>query len=139
MRSAMTEELPWAMLAKGRRGPAQGLLRGLHQGGLQGVFEQHRHGARHFQLLGGDGLVALVAGQLDAADALAQVFQIARQRQNGHQLGGGDDEAIRALDTIGSAAWPRVRWRSARSFMSRVRGQRMLAGSISSRAGRFWR
>ena len=38
-------------------------------------------------------------------DALAQVFQIARQRQNGHQLGGGgDDEAIGALHPVGGAA-----------------------------------
>ena len=42
------------------------------------------------------------------------------QRQNGHQLGGGgDDEAIGALDPSAAPPWPRVRWRSARSFMSR--------------------
>ncbi len=82
----------------------RGLLCGLHQGRLQRVFQQHCHGARHFQLLGCDGLAAQVAGQLDAADALAQVFQIARQRQNGHQLGGGgDDEAIAALHPVGGA------------------------------------
>ena len=78
------------------------LLCGLHQGRLQRIFQQHRHGARYFQLFGGNGLAVNIAGQLDAADALAQVFQIARQRQNGHQLGGGgDDEAIAALHTIG--------------------------------------
>ncbi|MNU69357.1 hypothetical protein D3C71_587400 [compost metagenome] len=83
----------------------RGLLRGLHQGRLQGVFEQHSHGARHLQLLGGDGVAAAVQRQLDAADAGAQVFQIAGQRQNGHQLGGGgDDEAIGALHPIGGAA-----------------------------------
>ncbi len=82
----------------------RGLLRGLHQGRLQGLFEQHRHGARHFQLLGGDGFAVQVAGQLDAADARTQIVQIARQRQNGHQLGGGgDDEAIRSLDAVGGA------------------------------------
>ena len=82
----------------------RGLLRGLHQGRLQGVFEQHRHGPRHFQLFGGDGVAAAVQRQLDAADAGAQVFQIARQRQNGHQLGGGcDDEAIGTLHPIGGA------------------------------------
>ncbi|MNS88962.1 hypothetical protein D3C72_1229560 [compost metagenome] len=82
----------------------RGLLRGLHQGRLQGVFEQHRHGPRHFQLLGGDGVAAAVQRQLDTADARAQVFQIARQRQNGHQLGGScDDEAIGALHPIGGA------------------------------------
>ncbi len=80
----------------------RGLLRGLHQGGLQGIFEQHRHGAGHFQLLGGDGVAVDIEGQLDAADARAQVFQIAGQRQDGHQLGGGgDDEAIAALHAIG--------------------------------------
>ena len=58
-----------------------------------------------FQLLGGDGLAALVEGELDAADTRAQVLEIPGQGQNGHQLGGGgDDEAIGALDTIGSAA-----------------------------------
>ncbi len=83
----------------------RGLLRGLHQGRLQGVFEQHRHGARHLQLLGGDGVAAVVQRQLDAADAGAQVFQIAGERQDGHQLGGGgDDEAIGALHPVGGAA-----------------------------------
>ncbi|MNQ69186.1 hypothetical protein D3C85_837680 [compost metagenome] len=83
----------------------RGLLRGLHQGRLQRVFEQHRHGAGHLQLLGGDGLTLHVEGQLDAADAGSQVLQIGGQRQYGHQLGGGgDDEAIGALHPIARAA-----------------------------------
>ena len=69
-------------------------LHRLHDVRQQCVFEQHRHRTGHAQILGGDEAAVLALGHDDATDSLAQVAEIAGEREDRHDLRcSGDDEA----------------------------------------------
>ncbi len=110
-------------------------LERLDQVGLERVLEQHGHGARGAEVLGGDRRAA-VEGLRDGdrAEAAAQVLQVARDGHDGHDLGGrGDVEAALARVAVGAAAEARRSiWRRARSFMSIARRQPTRSASICS-------
>ena len=61
-------------------------LHGLHDVRQQCILEQHGHGAGHPQVLGGDEAPILPLRHDDAPDTLAQVPEVARQRQDRHDL-----------------------------------------------------
>ncbi len=69
----------------------RGLLQGLHQVGHQRVAHQDGHGAAHAEIVRGEGLAALVGGQHDAPQPLAEVLDAGGQGQDGHHLGGHRD------------------------------------------------
>ena len=81
-------------------------LERLDQVGLERVLEQHGHRAGGAEVLGGDRLAAVVGVRdRDRAEPLAQVVQVARDRQDRHHLGGGGDvEAGLARVAVGAAA-----------------------------------
>jgi hypothetical protein len=62
-----------------------GLILGrAHQGRVDGVAHEGRHGVAHFQVAGGDRFAALVEGHGDVVEPLLQVRQIADHRQDRH-------------------------------------------------------
>ena len=81
------------------------VLQRLHEVGLHGVLEQHRHRAVGLQVAGIDrGLVAAV-GDDDVAEALFQVLQIVGKAEDRHDFRcDGDVEAGLARKTVGDAA-----------------------------------
>ena len=80
-------------------------LERLHEVRLDGVLEQHRHGAAGAEVVGGERLARRVVGEDDAAEALAQVLERRGEAEDGHDLGGdGDVEAGLARDAVELAA-----------------------------------
>ena len=67
------------------------MLHRIAQGGVDGIAHPRRHGARYLQILRGDGTALLVVGQHDIPDAAAQIGQIPRHGQDGHQFGADGD------------------------------------------------
>ena len=107
IRSATSDELPCAMFANGPGVHQAGLaLERLDQVRLQGVLQQHGHGARRTQVLRGHGLAAVErVRDGDRAEALAQVLQVARHGEDRHHLGRcGDVEAGLARVAVGAPA-----------------------------------
>ena len=104
--SAMIELLPWAMLAKGPAWMRAGVaLEGLHEVGLDGVLEQHGHGAAGADVVGGERLARLAVAERDAAEALAQVLERGGKAEDGHDLAGDRDVvAGLARDAVEAAA-----------------------------------
>ncbi|VWM23686.1 Uncharacterised protein [Collinsella intestinalis] len=81
------------------------VLERLNQIGLEGVFEQGRHGTLGLELAGADGLARIGVADHDLAQALLEVGDRSGQAQDGHDLGGdGDVEAVLARDALGLAA-----------------------------------
>ena len=105
------------------------VFQGLHQVGLDGVAQQHGHGAVDLQLPCTQGLALAVQAEDDLAQPLAQVHQRRGQAEDGHDLAGHDDVEP------SSRGWP-FTWpprptmvlRRARSFMSITRFQWMRGG-----------
>jgi hypothetical protein len=102
----MIELWPTAMLAKGPGVHQAGLVFGrAHQGGVDGVAHEGRHGVAHFQVAGGDRFAALVEGHGDVVEALFQVGQILGHGQDRHALGThGDAELGLHHEAVGAAA-----------------------------------
>ena len=74
---------------------------GLHQIGLDGVFEQRRHRALRLQIAHVNGFAATVPGDNHRAEAVFEVGQIARETEGGHDFAGdGDVEAVRAQGAV---------------------------------------
>ena len=77
-----TEDGTGAVSQVGKR-PAMhehgGTLQGLHQVGLQGVAQQHRHGAGHFQVGSRHRSAGLVGGHDDRLQTSDEVIPVARQ------------------------------------------------------------
>ena len=71
------------------RGPA---LEGLHQVRQDGVLEEQRHGAGGLELARGDGLPVPGEADDDPADARFEIGQVARERQDSHDLASRDDD-----------------------------------------------
>ena len=94
------------MLANGPAWTSAGVaLEGLHEVGLDGVLEQHRHGAAGADVVGGQRLARRVVGEGDAAEALAQVLERRGEAEDGHDLAGhGDVVAGLARDAVEPAA-----------------------------------
>ena len=67
------------------------MLHRVAQGGVDGIAHPRRHGARYLQILRGDGTALFVVGQHDIPDAAAQIGQIPRHGQDGHQFGADGD------------------------------------------------
>ena len=68
---------------------------GLHQVGLDGVFEQCRHRAVCFQIFGVNGAAVLGVGDKDIAQTLFQIADVFGETEYCHDFGGdGDVEAV---------------------------------------------
>ena len=67
------------------------MLHRIAQGGVNGIAHPRRHGARYLQILRGDGTALFIVGQHNIPDAAAQIGQIPRHGQDGHQLGADGD------------------------------------------------
>lgn len=82
----MTELQPWAILAKG---PAMDqrrvVFQRLHQIGLQGIAQQHRHRAIGADIAGGHRLAVGVLADHDPAQPRLKIRQIRGQAQDRHQ------------------------------------------------------
>ena len=80
-------------------------LQGLHQVRLDGVLEQHGHGAGRLDVLGRQRLALGAVAEGDAAEALAQVLERGGEAEDGHDLAGhGDVVAGLARDAVEPAA-----------------------------------
>ena len=76
-------------------------LQGLHQIGLQGVFQQGRHGSFGLEVMGGDRPVVIGVGHNDSAKAFLQVGDTVSQAENRHNLRGhGDFKAVFTGDAL---------------------------------------
>ncbi len=81
-----------------------GALEGLHEVWLDGLLGDHRHGAGHAEVLGGDRGAGLVVAHDDATHTGPQVGQRGAQRQGGHDLRcSGDVEARLAGHAVEAA------------------------------------
>ncbi len=102
----MIELLPWAMLANGPAWMSAGVaLERLHEVRLDGVLEEHRHGAAGADVVGRQRVARGVVGEGDAAEALAQVLERRGETEDGHDLAGdGDVVAGLARDAVELAA-----------------------------------
>ena len=81
------------------------VFQGLHQVGLDGVAQQHGHGAMDLQLPCSQGLALAVQTEDDLAQALAQVHQRRGQAEDGHDFAGHHNvEAILARLAVHVAA-----------------------------------
>ena len=77
------------------------VFQGLHQVGLNGVFQQGRHGAGDAQIGGGDRL--FFAGMADGnlSNAAFQIAERIGQAQDGHDFGSDDDvKAVSPRKTV---------------------------------------
>jgi hypothetical protein len=70
-------------------------LQRLQQVRLYGVAQEHRHGARHPEVLGGHGPPVVGAGEDDPAKSHPQVLQVGGQREDRHDLRGDRDLPLR--------------------------------------------
>mmetsp|Transcript_1280 Transcript_1280/g.2609 ORF Transcript_1280/g.2609 Transcript_1280/m.2609 type:complete len:448 (+) Transcript_1280:594-1937(+) len=64
----------------------RGPFHGLHQGGQQGIFHQHRQGTATSQIIGSDGLFGLGVAYHHISQLLAQIRQVFRQSQHRHDF-----------------------------------------------------
>ena len=81
------------------------VFQGLHQVGLDGVAQQHGHGAVDLQLPCPQGLTLAVQAEDDLAQPLAQVHERRGQAEDGHDLAGHHDvETILAWLAVHVAA-----------------------------------
>ena len=79
-----------------------GVLERLHQIGLEGILEEHRHGAIGIEVAGADGLLVAVVGDDDVAEAFLEVLERGREAEDRHNLRGHDDvEAVLTRVAIG--------------------------------------
>ena len=79
----------------------------LHQIGLQGIAQQHRHRAIGADIAGGHRLAVGILADHDPAQPRLKIGQIRGQAQDRHHLGGhGDVEAAFARLAVGGAAKP---------------------------------
>ena len=77
----------------------------LHKIGLDGVFEQRRHGSGHAQIARINGGIVIFVGDQNAAEPFFQVCEIVRQAEDRHDLARYRDlEAVLARHTIDLAA-----------------------------------
>ena len=77
----------------------------LHQIRRQRLFKQHGHGAMRFQIAGADRFAVAGIGDDDVAKPLLQIFKVAGQTEDRHDLrGDGDVETILARKSVGDAA-----------------------------------
>ena len=68
---------------------------------LQGVLEEHRHGAVGFEIAGADGLLIARVGDDDVAETIFEILEILRQAEDGHHFGGDRDiEAVLAREAV---------------------------------------
>ena len=80
-------------------------LERLHEVRLDGVLEEHRHGAAGADVVGRQRLARLAVAEGDAAEALAQVLERRGEAEDGHDLAGdGDVVAGLARDAVELAA-----------------------------------
>ena len=116
-------------------------LEGLHDGGMQGILEEHRHGAGNPEVFERD-LFAL-GGRADdhTPAALAQITKCGRvvgaiyEGENRHQLAGdGDIEAGLAWDAVRGSAEADNGVAQARSLTSTTLRQATRLGSIPRRS-----
>ena len=70
------------------------MLDGVAHGGVDGVAHPRGHGASDLEILAGDRLAAAGVGDDDLADTLTQILQVARDGENGHQLGADGDAEL---------------------------------------------
>ena len=88
----MMEDWPTAMLAKGPGVHQAGLVLGrAHEGRVDGVAHEGRHGVADFEIAGGDGLAAAVEGHGDFVQPFLEVGQVLDDGQDGHALGADRD------------------------------------------------
>ncbi len=66
-------------------------LERLHEVRLDGVLEEHRHGAAGADVVGGQRLARPAVPEGDAAEALAQVLERGGEAEDGHDLAGDGD------------------------------------------------
>ena len=71
------------------------VLKRLHQVGLDGIFEERRHGTLGLEVRRGDGLAAVGVCHHHAAQARLEVHEVARQAERRHNL--GRDRDIKAI------------------------------------------
>ena len=92
--------------------------------GFDRVPHHHRHRAGDPELLGRHRLAVVRSiGHDDPAEPRAQILQVGRQREDGHDLGRRrDHELVLARDAVRLPAQPDDGTRSSRSFTSSVRG-----------------
>ena len=84
---------------------AGGAVNGLHQVGLDSVFEQGGHGALGLQIPGGDGGASKGTSHHQVAQAALQVVQIGGQAEHGHHFrSGGDIKAVLTGHAVALAA-----------------------------------
>ena len=77
----------------------------LHQVRMDGVAQQHLHGAHRLDLRGPHRFALVGEGDHHAAHALAQVAVVPGQAEDGHDLGGGRDvEPVAARHAVLDAA-----------------------------------
>ena len=77
----------------------------LHQVGLEGVLEQHGHGAVGFQVARGDGFLVLGITDDNVAEPFSQVFHRGREAEDRHDFRSHNNvEAVLARVTVGRAA-----------------------------------
>ena len=101
------------------------VFQGLHQIGLHGVFQQHRHRPIGLQIGGPHRPPVAGLANHDIAQPARQILEPGGEvKKNRHHFGGdGDVEAGLARETIGYPAERTTTSRSARSFMSITRRQ----------------
>ena len=81
------------------------VLERLHEIRLQRLLEQHRHGALCLQVTRTDGREVALVAHHDVAEPGFEVFEVGRQAENRHDLGGHHDvEAILAREAIAGTA-----------------------------------
>ncbi len=68
-----------------------GVLRGLHQVGVNGILHQHGDGPCHPQILHSERIAVTLVSQQYVLYTSPQVSFILRQAEDGHQLRGGSD------------------------------------------------
>ena len=82
-----------------------GAAQGLHQVGVDGVFEEGGEGALGVDVTGGDGFPIVGLGDHHAADAVRQVGQVGGEAEDRHDFaGGGDGEPGFGRHPVGFAA-----------------------------------
>ena len=81
------------------------VLQRLHEIGLHGVLQQHRHGAVGLDVAAIDRALVAPVGDDDVAEPLFEVLEVAGQAQDRHHLGGDRDvEPALARKAVGDAA-----------------------------------
>ena len=83
-------------------------LQGLDQVRLDGVLHDHRHRAAGLEVVGRHRVAVVGRGHDDAAEPRAEILQVAREREDRHDLGGrGDHEAVLPGNAVRLAAQAR--------------------------------